>query len=89
MSRTRYPDTIGIFDFSVYFSGKGYEECYFYYKDLKLKIYVENNSFYYEIIHVSPIGVHTPKKGSGTFPNCMHEINEWCFLNDHLFLPRK
>jgi hypothetical protein len=90
MNKINYPDKIGLFDIKSKYEHKLYNEAYYYYKNYKLKLYLGDRIFYFEIVYVSPIGTRMLKEGvCRTLQECINNINEWCFLNDHLFLPGK
>lgn len=85
-----YPSRIGLFNRGVTYFLSGYSEAYYHYNDFRIKISKGFVKFDYEVVLVTPMGVYMETSGKAqSIQECIDLINEWCFLNDHKFLPDK
>lgn len=88
MKNHDYPNRIAVFDITNRYSGVGFEEAYYKYQDFSIKIYKTKTGFAYGIVHITPRDVFAVSSGvKNLVQECINDINEWCFLNDHLFRP--
>lgn len=85
--KEEYPKKIGLFNRGVTYFLSEYSEAYYHYNDFRLQISKGFVKFNYEVVLMTPMGVYMKTSGKvSSLQECIDLINEWCFLNDNLFV---